>query len=262
MPVSYTHLDVYKRQTVIDQSRVADGFLFATHRDRCLYLGKSVDDRPRWLRDNVGKWQRIEDVQQEAPPLRPCESKINVGPMPAEPADSSSSPDVRNDGDDEADVALVDNLAGDSSSPYQPTLLPTPVSAIIKKVTTEAKPPLRANPAMSETMGPKDEIGPFGATRGKQGRSGGRQLKKQKLPPKISKVGRRLSPERMRIVLDSLTEYPILSHAARKAGIHRKTLEYWIKRSEAGDDGYDIEWQGLKWRFHEQCKSAIDEARG
>jgi hypothetical protein len=89
---------------VIDQSRVADGFLFATHRDRCLYLGKSVDDRPRWLRDNVGKWQRIEDVQQEAPPLRPCESKINVGPMPAEPADSSSSPDVRNDGDDEADV--------------------------------------------------------------------------------------------------------------------------------------------------------------
>ena len=30
-----------------------------------------------------------------------------------------------------------------------------------------------------------------------------------------------------------------------KAGIHRKTLEYWIKRSEAGDDGYDVKWQGV-----------------
>ena len=121
---------------MIDQSRVADGFLFATHRDRCLYLGKSVDDRPRWLRDNVGKWQRIEDVQQEAPPLRPCESKINVGPMPAEPADSSSSPDVRNDGDDEADVPLDGAPTGDCSSAHEPTSLPTPVTAIIKKRTT------------------------------------------------------------------------------------------------------------------------------
>ena len=64
----------------------------------------------------------------------------------------------------------------------------------------------------------------------------------------------------MRIVLDSLRECPILSHAASKAGIHRKTLEYWIKRSKAGDDGYDIEWRGEIWRFHEHCESAIEEA--
>ena len=69
-----------------------------------------------------------------------------------------------------------------------------------------------------------------------------------------------LSPERMRIVLDSLTEVPILYHAATKAGIHRKTLEYWLRRSAAGDAGYDIEWQGIEWRFHEHCTSAIDEA--
>jgi len=68
-----------------------------------------------------------------------------------------------------------------------------------------------------------------------------------------------LSPERMRIVLDSLTEVPILNHAATKAGIHRKTLEYWLKRSAAGDTGYDIEWHGIEWRFHEHCTSAIDE---
>ena len=64
----------------------------------------------------------------------------------------------------------------------------------------------------------------------------------------------------MRLVLDTLRECPILSHAADKAGIHRKTLKYWMERSEAGDDSYDVEWQSLTWRFHEHCKSAIDEA--
>ena len=33
-----------------------------------------------------------------------------------------------------------------------------------------------------------------------------------------------------------------------------------MDRSEAGDDGYDIKWQGLTWRFHEHCESAIWEA--
>jgi hypothetical protein len=93
----------------------------------------------------------------------------------------------------------------------------------------------------------------------KRGRRRGRQPENQKLPAEVAKAGRRLSPERMRIVLDSLTEVPILNHAATKAGIHRKTLEYWLRRSAAGDAGYDIEWQGMEWRFHEHCTSAIDE---
>jgi hypothetical protein len=33
-----------------------------------------------------------------------------------------------------------------------------------------------------------------------------------------------------------------------------------MKRSKAGDDGYDVKWQGLTWRFHEHCISAIEEA--
>ena len=94
----------------------------------------------------------------------------------------------------------------------------------------------------------------------KRGRRHGRQPENQKLPAEVANAGRRLSPERMRIVLDSLTEVPILNHAATKAGIHRKTLEYWLRRSAAGDAGYDIEWQGLEWRFHEHCTSAIDQA--
>ena len=64
----------------------------------------------------------------------------------------------------------------------------------------------------------------------------------------------------MRLVLDTLREYPVLSYAANKAGIHRKTLKYWMDRSEAGDDGYDVRWQGFTLRFHEHCESAIWEA--
>ncbi|HTV29202.1 MAG TPA: hypothetical protein VMF32_15570, partial [Xanthobacteraceae bacterium] len=90
---------------------------------------------------------------------------------------------------------------------------------------------------------------PLGAKGSKRGRSGG-----------SAKAGGMLSPERMRIVLESLRECPILWVAASKAGIHRRTLEYWIKRSRAGDAGYDVEWQGEIWRFHEHCESAIEEA--
>ena len=99
---------------------------------------------------------------------------------------------------------------------------------------------------MSETKEPKTETTPLGAVGPKRGRRRGRQPENQKLPAEVAKAGRMLSPERMRIVLDSLTEVPILDHAATKAGIHRKTLEYWLRRSAAGDAGYDIEWQGIR----------------
>ena len=61
-------------------------------------------------------------------------------------------------------------------------------------------------------------------------------------------------------VLNSLRKRPVEYYAALAAGIHPKTLAYWIRRSEAGDDGYDIKWQGITRRFHEHCESAIDEA--
>ena len=92
--------------------------------------------------------------------------------------------------------------------------------------------------------------------------SGSRQLENQKLPAKNSKAGRKLSPERMRIFLDALAEYPILGYAAAKAGIHPKTPAYWKKCSEAGRDGYDIEWRGDQGRFHEHLVSAIGLAEG
>ena len=53
---------------------------------------------------------------------------------------------------------------------------------------------------------------------------------------------------------------PSSAHAAAKAGIHTKTLSYWLQHSKAGDDGYDIVWQGEQDRFHELCDDAIADA--
>lgn len=87
-----------------------------------------------------------------------------------------------------------------------------------------------------------------------------RHANKQKVPATNAKLSQKLSRQRMLIVLESLRECPILKRAARKAGIHRKTLRYWWKGSEAGNDGYDIEWEGYRWQFHEACEAAIEEA--
>jgi hypothetical protein len=65
----------------------------------------------------------------------------------------------------------------------------------------------------------------------------------------------------MLIVIETLTERPIYRYAAEKAGVHRKTLEYWLKGSKSGNEGYEIEWQGFTLPFHEHCETAIDIAR-
>jgi len=201
---------------IFDRARTADGFLFATGGERCRYLGKSSREKPDWLKQNEGRYRRIEDVLREgAPGTPPVETEINPGAGSAEPAHSSSSPEVRNDGDDKDDVASADAPLGDCSRPCEPTSSATPVKENAKK----RKP------------------------------SAGTLKSTPKLSPKI-----------MRIVLNSLRERPILYLAALAAGIHPKTLAYWIRRSEAGDDGYDIKWQGLTWRFYELSECAIDEA--
>ena len=153
-------------------------------------------------------------------------------------------------GDGEDHAGLVEVPAGDHSPPHEPTSLPT----------SKAEPLPPGKEATSEAEKPKTETTPLAAIGGKPGRSGGGQPKKEKPPAGIPKSTPKLSPKIMRIVLNFLTERPILYLAALAAGIHPKTLAYWIRRSEAGDDGYDIEWQDVTGRFHELCKLAIDEA--
>ena len=207
---------IHRNLFVLDRARTADGLLFVTGGDRCRYLGKSSREKPDWLKQNEGRYRRIEDVSRENAPRMPSvEAEINPGAGPAEPADSSSSPEVRNDGNDKDDVPSADPLLGDRSRPLESTSPPTPLKE---------------------------------------------SAEKQKPPAGISRSTPKLCPELMLLVLNALTERPILYRAANKAGIHRKTLAYWIRRSEAGDDGYDIEWQDVTGRLHELCKSAIDEA--
>ena len=153
---------------VFDRTRTADGLLFATGGERCRYLGKSSREKPGWLKQNEGRYRRIEDVlRDDAPRMPSVEAEINLGAGPAEPADLSSSAEVRNDGDDKDDVALADALPGDCSAPCEPTSLPTPVKE---------------------------------------------NAEKQKPSAGISKSTPKLSPELMRLVLDTLEEnsHPIL----------------------------------------------------
>jgi hypothetical protein len=247
------------RKPVIDYTRVAEGLVFDDHGLRCRYLGKTSSQKPQYLKEIAGRWRSIEDVQREAAqPAAPVESDVNVVAASSGPNGQMSSHDARKDGDDEDGVALVDALPGDCSPPCEPTLL-TPVNANVPNgsMKAELRPPAKA--AMSETEGPKTETTALGAMGRKQGRGGGR--KKQKLPAETSKA-RQKRHERMRVVLERLSECPTQRHAARKAGIHPKTLAYWLKCSEAGDDGYDIEWQGWMSRFHEHVESAMDEPVG
>ena len=234
---------------MIDRTRVVGGLLFATHRERAWYLGRSNIEQRRWLLENPGRWWRIEDLQQEDATRRsPVEGDVNVRVRPAS-NDRRSSPDIQNDSNG-SDVTSVDAPAGDSSPPHEPTSLPT----------SKAEPLPPGKEATSEAEKPKTETTPLAAIGGKRGRSSGGQPKKEKPPAGIPKSTPKLSPKIMRIVLNFLRERPILYLAALAAGIHPKTLASWIRRSEAGDDGYDVKWQGLTRRFHEHCESAIDEA--
>ena len=92
--------------------------------------------------------------------------------------------------------------------------------------------------------------------------SAGRHREQRKRPVERWKTQPKAAAraERMLIVIEALTERPIYRYAAQKAGIHRKTLEYWLRRSEEGHDGYEIEWQGFTLPFHEHCATARDIA--
>jgi hypothetical protein len=208
-----------------------------------------------------GRYRRLTDIELES--LRPApavESETKVAAAPAGPNGQTSPRDVQRDGDEKDDAALADTLPGGYLPPSQPPSLPTPVKENATDGSTNAEllPPAKA--ATREAAGSQTESTPVGANGRKRGRSDGRRLKKQKPPAGTSKAGPKRSLERMRIVLNTLRKIPLLWHAASKAGIQRKTLEYWIRCSAAGHDGYDIKWQGITCRFHEHCESAIWQA--
>jgi hypothetical protein len=239
-----------RKLTPIEQTLVNGDFLFTTHRYRCLYIGRDIGDKAKWRADHPGTWSYRPDVFDEPEPLGTAETEVKT---------EGAGPDVRKVDDDD-NVAMVDNLAVDRSPAGEPTSPPTPVKADVTVRSAKAKPLPPAKAAVSEAEEAKTERTPLGATGGKQGRSSGSQIKTQKPPAGTSKATPKLSPERMRIVLDSYAVSRIKGVAAAKAGIFHKTLDYWLKQSAAGEDKYDVEWHGETYKFHEHFEAATREA--
>jgi len=239
-----------RKLTPIEQTLVNGDFLFTTHRYRCLYIGRDIGDKAKWRADHPGTWSYRPDLFDEPEPLGTAETEVKT---------EGAGPDVRKVDDDD-NVAMVDNLAVDRSPAGEPTSPPTPVKADVTVRSAKAKPLPPAKAAVSEAEEAKTERTPLGATGGKQGRSSGSQIKTQKPPAGTSKATPKLSPERMRIVLDSYAVSRIKGVAAAKAGIFYKTLDYWLKQSAAGDDKYDVEWHGETYKFHEHFEAATREA--
>ncbi len=196
-----------QKPSLIDHTLVNGDILFATSCDRCAYLGTQTRHHQKWLADRPHSWRYVRDVLREADLLE--KAKTEVG--------TAESANVRKDGNDKDDVALVDSLVVDRSPPCELTSLPTALKADVPNGSTKAEPLAHAQAAMSEAKGPQI----------KPGRGGDRRLEKQKLSAEISKGGRKLSHERMRIVLDSLTECPIVSYAATSRPLKKSvTIAY------------------------------------
>ena len=158
---------------------------------------------------------------------------------------------------DDGQASLVTQCCSPADQPASPRAA---VNADLLSGPTQTDLVPSTEAATTETQPPETETTPHDDPARKPEQNAGRQREKQMSPARKANAAQKLSPERMRIVFDALKEWPVLDHAAAKAGIHPKTLAYWLRSSEAGHGGYDIEWDGLQWRFHELCQSAVEQA--
>jgi hypothetical protein len=163
---------------------------------------------------------------------------------------------IRRDASDNTNVTSVERC----SPTYQLKSLSSPRNENVRGGSTQNGLLPSGEVAEGEPEASKPQTNSLKNSPRKRDPSGSRPIEKQTRPTEKTRARQKLSPERMRIVLDCLREYPILARAALEAGIHRRTLENWIKRSKDCDDGCDIEWQEVTCRFHEHCEDAIEEA--
>jgi hypothetical protein len=211
-------------------------------------IGRTLGRSASWV-NRLLKWRQSGYTQTSpfGPTTRAARAARRNGPSgcggPKEP-------------DDDDQVSLVPQC----SPADQPASRRAAVNADLLSGPTQTDPMPSTEAPTRETGPPETETTPLDDPARKPERNASRQLEKQMSPERKPNAAQKLSPERMRIVLDALKECPTLTHAAAKAGIHPKTLAYWLRCSEAGHDGYDIEWDGVQWRFHEHCQSAIEQA--
>jgi hypothetical protein len=233
-------------RTIADGLAFAQGHFHASQRE----IGRAVGRDPGGWVNRFLKWRK--SGYKGASPFGPTTRAERAAHRQFR--SPNNIPAVRK-GDDE--VSSVPRY----SSPEEPASLPAAAEESHQSGSIQTEPVVRADAATRETKDPlRKTIVERDPARKPDG-SGSGQPEKQKLSTGRSKAGQKFSLERMRIVCDALTVYPVLESAAAKAAIHPKTLAYWITRSEVGDDGYDIKWQGITQRFHDHCEAAIAEAR-
>jgi AraC-like DNA-binding protein len=95
----------------IVEGRVCEGILFATPRDRGLYIGTLIRNRQRWLKENAGRWRYIKDIQREAASRASAETEVNVVAAASGPNSQTSSYDLGKDGNAEETDSSADAIA-------------------------------------------------------------------------------------------------------------------------------------------------------
>ena len=108
---------------VINRALIADGLLFNTPGDRCRYLGKWSWEKPRWLRENAGKYRRLEDGEQQSAALCSSIENDENGAPPTRSNSETSSPAVRKGGDNDNEFSLIGTPPQDCSPPTQQAAL-------------------------------------------------------------------------------------------------------------------------------------------
>ena len=273
---------------IINGGLVSDGFLFQAPIYRGRYIGVDTSKRPQWLKDNPGRWIRLQDFDN-APSLAESETDTGVddstdarlGTVPST-ADNSCR-DERNDSTVAKETNETATPLGEAVAGIDGNTATSGMSADISRderndsIAGKDTPKTAAAPlAGADTAGPsacderKDGTnGVASATKSptkdphphhprtvKQSR-GTRRRRKRKLPTELS--SQKCSPARLRLVLDCLAEIPVRISATHKAGIHRNALRHWLKCSAKRRSAYRMWWRGRRAMFHEHFESAMEE---
>jgi predicted DNA-binding transcriptional regulator AlpA len=127
---------------VINKGLIFGGLVFATHRDRGLYIGTSLRDRPQWLKAHPEAWRTIEDEEREA--ARSVQHQTSGG-LSRIGADFGTGADAQTDGNDSA---KADDVRPEPVSPSDqlslpeapsPAIAPSVASNIRDEVTIEGR---------------------------------------------------------------------------------------------------------------------------
>ena len=273
---------------IINGCLVSDGFLFQAPIYRGRYIGAETSKRPQWLKDNPGRWIRLQDFEN-ALYLAASETDTGVddstdartGAAPSTPDNSCC--DERNDSTAAKDtnetasplgeaVAGIDgNTAGTSANiscrdERNDSIAgkDTPKTAAAPLAGADAAEPSACderkdgtNAVASATENPtKDPLHPHHPRTVKRSRRT-RRRRKRKLPTEVS--SQKCSPARLRLILDCLAETPVRISATKKADIHRNALRGWLKGSAEGHSIYRMWWHGRRAMFHKHFESAMEE---